>query len=44
MALKMSSNLSLVTVMQFAALASDDSLANAALERMTSFAGATAAV
>ena len=44
MALKMSSNFSLVTVMQFAALASDESLAKAALERMTSFADATAAV
>jgi hypothetical protein len=39
MALKMSANFSLVTVMQFAALANDESLANAALERMTSLSG-----
>lgn len=44
MALKLSSNFSLVTVMQFAALANDESLATVALERMTSLSGAPAAV
>jgi hypothetical protein len=44
MTLTMSSNFSLVTVMQFAALASDESLAKAAFELMTSFADAPAAV
>ena len=39
MALKMSSNFSLVTVMQFAALAKDESLARTALERITSPGG-----
>lgn len=44
MTLKMSSNFALVTVMQFAALANDESLATAALERLTSLSEAPAAV
>ena len=44
MALKTSNNFSLVTVMQFAALANDESLARAALERMTSLADVIGAV
>ena len=43
MALRMSINFSLVTVMQFAALVNDEALASAALERMTSFGDAPAA-
>jgi hypothetical protein len=43
MALKMSSNFALVTVMQFAALADDEALAKAALERMAPSGDAPAA-
>ena len=42
MALRMSINFSLVTVMQFAALANDESLATAALEQLTSVTEAAA--